>query len=112
MWPAGSRADQELQRRGNQQAPRPLTDFIKQNQSNISATLANMNTMTTDMAEGGNVWQADQGPDPLQRSGIGGHQHEQRAGGRQAARRRRQAMVADMRKMVTKMEKGEARSGA
>ncbi|MFO1458606.1 MAG: MlaD family protein [Verrucomicrobiota bacterium] len=90
----------------------PLTDFIKQNQSNISATLANMNTMTTDMAEGRGTFGKLIKDPTLYNEAVSAvtNMSSALADAKPLADDAR-AMVADMRKMVTKMEKGEGTLG-
>ncbi len=90
----------------------PLTDFIKQNQSNISATLANMNVMTTDMAEGRGTFGKLIKDETLYNEAVTAvtNMSSALADAKPLADDAR-AMVADMRKMVSNMEKGEGTMG-
>lgn len=90
----------------------PLTDFIKQNQSNISATLANMNVMTSDMAEGRGTFGKLIKDPTLYNEAVSAvtNMSSALADAKPLADDAR-AMVADLRKMVGKMEQGEGTFG-
>jgi len=90
----------------------PLTDFIKQNQSNISGTLANLNSMTTDMAEGrGTFGKLIKDPTLYNEAVTAVTNISSTLADAGPLADDARAMVADMRKLVGNMEKGQGTLG-
>ena len=90
----------------------PLTDFMKQNQSNITATIANVTLVTTEMAEGrGTLGKLARDPTLYNEAVVAITNISQTVANAKPLADDARAMVADLRKIVSNLEQGKGTFG-
>jgi phospholipid/cholesterol/gamma-HCH transport system substrate-binding protein len=90
----------------------PLTDFMKQNQSNVTSMIQNMQVVTTEMAEGRGTFGKLVRDDTLYREAVVAVTNiTEGVANLKPLTEDARGMMADMRSVVTKIEKGEGTIG-